>query len=124
MSGFVIGMRDRIVISHHHRLPLPVCFLTRSLMFFTNSPASVLHFSILPLSKASDQEEKKKKKRKKKGRKIREEKNIPAEPINVNSCAPLCVFCGLYSSVKTYRCKSAKWTTRGLSRESHVGERI
>ena len=49
---------------------------------------------------------------------------VPVDPIKVNSCAPVGVFCGLYSSVKTYRCRSAMCTTLGLSRDIHVGESI
>ena len=49
---------------------------------------------------------------------------IPVDPMKVNSCAPVGVICGLYSSVKTYRCSSARCTTLGLSRDIHVGESI
>ena len=49
---------------------------------------------------------------------------IPVGKIKVNSCAPVGVLCGVYSSLKTYRCRSARCTTPGVSRDIHVGEMI
>lgn len=62
--------------------------------------------------------------RKKERKKVGKRDIVPLLLIKVNSCAPACVLCGLYSSVKTHRFNSARWMTLELSLNIQVGERI
>ncbi len=45
---------------------------------------------------------------------------VPLALLKLSSCLPPGETCGLYSVVKMYRCRSARWTTFGLARFIHL----